>query len=164
MITDFLLEHAALVPIALLLIAVACAGLGHVLLRTGRTGWLWAAVVVTAVPVLVLTLAPGGPGAFQRCAVQFALPRLGSVELLANVALLLPVTLFAALATRRPWLMFAAGTALSAAIEALQALITAIGRACDTNDWAMNTLGALVAAAIAWALLAGAKGRRPTCR
>lgn len=153
MITDFLLEHAALVPIALLLIAVLCAGVGQVLLWTGRSGWLWAAVALTAVPVLVLTLTPSS-GTLQRCTVQFSVPRLGSVELLANVALLLPLTFFAALASRRPGLTLIGGMALSATIEALQALVPAIGRSCDTNDWSMNTLGALVAASLGWALLA----------
>ena len=152
--TDFLLEHAALVPIALLIIAVLCAGVGHVLLRTDRRGWLWAMVALTAAPVLALTLTPSGAGTLQRCAVQFSAPRLGSVELLANVALLLPLTFFATLATSRPRLMFVAGMALSATIEALQALVPAIGRSCDSNDWVMNTLGALVAASLGWVLLA----------
>jgi hypothetical protein len=39
-ITDFLLEHAALVPVAPLIVAVLCAGIGRVLLRTGRRRWL----------------------------------------------------------------------------------------------------------------------------
>ena len=154
MITDFLLEHAALVPIALLIIAVLCAGVGHVLLRTDRRGWLWAMVALTAAPVLALTLTPSNSGTLQRCAVQFSAPRLGSVELLANVALLLPLTFFATLATSRPRLMFVAGMALSATIEALQALVPAIGRSCDSNDWVMNTLGALVGASLGWVLLA----------
>ena len=89
----------------------------------------------------------------QRCALQFSFPTLGSVELLANVALLLPVIFFATLATGRPGLTMLAGTALSAAIEGVQALVPAIGRSCDTNDWAMNTLGALVAAVLGWAVL-----------
>jgi hypothetical protein len=157
-ITDFLLEHAALVPLALVLTAVLCAGVGYVLLRTGRRAWLWPVVALAAVLVAALTLTPTGSDSLQRCAVQFSWPTLGSVELLANVALLLPLTFFATLVTRRPGLMLVAGVVLSVTIEGLQALVPAIGRSCDTNDWAMNTLGVLVAAVMGWALLGG--GRR----
>jgi len=150
-ITDFLLEHAALVPAALALIALVCVGIGLV----ARERLLWPLVALTALPVIALTLVPAGGGrAFQRCAVQFDLPTLGSVELLANVALLFPLVYFFALATRRPLRALAAGVTLSAAIEALQALVPAINRSCDTNDWAMNSAGVLVAAALAWATLA----------
>ena len=154
MITDFLLEYPALVPLAILVTAVLCVGIGHVLLRTGRRGWLWPVIALAAVPVVALTLTPTSSHTLQRCAVQFSLPTLGSVELLANVALLLPLTFFATLATGRPGLMMVAGIALSAVIEGVQALVPAIGRSCDTNDWAMNTLGVLVAALLGWALLA----------
>ena len=81
--------------------------------------------------------------------VQFSLPTLGSVELLANVALFFPPVFFATPATRRPLLMLAAGAGLSAAIEAAQAVLPVIGRACDTNDWAMNTTGMILAVLLA---------------
>jgi hypothetical protein len=152
-ITDFLLEHAAVVPLALLVTVVLCAGIGRVLLHTGRRAWLWPMTALTAVPVVALTLTPTGTDTLQRCAVQFSLPTLGSVELLANVALLLPVVFFATLASGRAGWMLVAGSALSAVIEGLQALVPAIGRSCDTNDWAMNTVGVLTAAALGWALL-----------
>jgi hypothetical protein len=133
------------------LIAVVCVGIGAV----APERRLWPLVALSALPVVALTLVPAGGGrAFQRCAVQFGLPTLGSVELLANVALLFPLVYFLALATRRPLLALAGGVALSAAIEAVQALIPAINRSCDTNDWAMNSLGVLAAAALAWATLA----------
>lgn len=83
------------------------------------------------------------------CVVQFSVPTPGSVELLANVALFLPPAFFATLATRRPLVVLAAGAGLSAAIEALQALVFAIGRACDTNDWMMNTIGVAVGVLLA---------------
>ncbi len=34
-------------------------------------------------------------------------------------------------------------------IEALQSLVFAIGRACDTNDWMMNTVGAAIGVLLA---------------
>ncbi|MCZ2857267.1 VanZ family protein [Blastococcus sp. VKM Ac-2987] len=98
---------------------------------------------------------------------QFALPTLTRVELLANVALFLPVVLFAALASRRPWSVLAVGSGASAVIEALQALVPAAGRACDTNDWAMNTLGMTIGvvltvgtARLAHPYLVGVRGSR----
>ena len=154
MITDFLLEHSALVPVALLALAVACVGVGILILRAGRQDVLRALVVLSALPVIALTLVPASGGlGVRHCEVQFSLPTLGSVELLANVALLFPLTFFAALATRRPLLVLVGATALSAAIEAVQALLPAIARSCDTNDWAMNTAGAVVATSLAAALL-----------
>lgn len=157
MITDFLLDHSALVPGALALVALICTVVGYVALRLDRPGGrlLPALAVVAALPVLALTMSPTGRDASTRgCTVQFAWPGAGSVELLANVALLLPVAVFAALATRRPWAVLVAGVGASAAIEAVQALVPAIGRACDTNDWAMNSLGVLAGVLAARGLLA----------
>ncbi|GAB3435788.1 VanZ family protein [Actinophytocola sediminis] len=151
MITNFLLDHSALVPVALVLIAVVCVGVGYLLLRVRRHGQriMWTLVVLSLVPVVALTLVPTAGRAYAVCTLQFAMPTLGTVELLANVALFIPPVFFATLATRRPLLTLAVGTALSAAIEAVQALAPAIGRACDTNDWAMNTAGAVIAVLLA---------------
>jgi VanZ family protein len=99
MITNLLLDNSALVPVALLLIAAVCVGVGHLLLRAGRHGVLWVLVMLSMLPVIALTLVP-------------------------------------------------------TAIEALQALVPAIGRACDTNDWAMNTMGTLLAVLLAAATVA----------
>ncbi|MFK0249037.1 VanZ family protein [Amycolatopsis azurea] len=153
MITNFLLDHSALVPVAILLVALVCAVLG--LLFAGRRRILWALAGVSLVPVFALTLVPTGRTIDEAgCTVQFSLPTLGAVELLANVALFLPPVCFAALASRRPVTVLVAGSALSVVVETLQALVPAIGRACDTNDWLMNTLGAvlgaLLAAGTAW--------------
>ncbi|WP_340685586.1 VanZ family protein [Amycolatopsis coloradensis] len=153
MITNFLLDHSALVPVAILLVALVCAVLG--LLFADRRRILWALAGVSSLPVFALTLVPTVHTIDEiLCTVQFSVPTLGAVELLANVALFLPPVCFAALASRRPVTMLAAGSVLSAVIETLQALVPAIGRACDTNDWLMNTigavLGALIAAGTAW--------------
>jgi VanZ like family len=161
MITDFLLDHSALVPGALALVALVCTVVGYVALRLDRPGsrLLPALAVVAALPVLALTLAPTGRSTSTRgCTVQFAWPGAGSVELLANVALLLPVAVLAALATRRPWAVLLAGCGVSAALEAVQASVPAIGRACDTNDWAMNSLGVLAGVLVARGLLALTSG------
>jgi VanZ family protein len=148
MITNVLMDNKALVPVALLLIVAACVGVGYLALRASRYGnrILWVLAGLSSLLVIALTLVPAGRRMDEvMCTLQFAAPTLGRVELLANVALLFPLVFFAALATRRPLLTLAAGALLSAAIEAAQAVVPAIGRACDTNDWAMNTIGAVVA-------------------
>ncbi|MBN1097973.1 VanZ family protein [Blastococcus sp. TML/C7B] len=157
MITDVLLDHAALVPVALFLAVLGCGAVGYAALRRGAAGArvLRALTALSLLAVLALTLTPSGKGASGGgCTVQFALPALGRVELLANVALLLPAAVFAALATRRPWAVLAAGAGLSALVETAQSALPAIGRACDTNDWAMNTLGLSVGVLLARGVLA----------
>ncbi|MFD2470656.1 VanZ family protein [Amycolatopsis silviterrae] len=154
MITNFLLDNSALVPMVSLLIAVVCVGVGYSLLRIRsvkrRHLILWTLVMLSVVPVVALTLVPTPNRLdYVACAVQFSVPTLTSVEPLANLALFFPPVFFAALATRRPVLMLAAGAGLSAGIEAVQALVPAIGRACDTNDWEMNTVGAILAVLLA---------------
>ncbi|WP_410661647.1 VanZ family protein [Amycolatopsis sp. lyj-112] len=158
MITNVLLDHSELVPVALLLVALICAGTGYLL--SARPRILWALTGLSLIPVVALTLVPTRyPADAVFCTVQFALPTLGTVELLANVALLLPPVCFASLATRRPLAMLAAGSGSSVVIEALQAFVPAIGRACDTNDWLMNTLGTLAGALIALGTIWLAKRR-----
>ncbi|WP_410582130.1 VanZ family protein [Amycolatopsis sp. lyj-108] len=148
MITNFLLDHSALVPVAIALVALVCAVLGH--LFAGKRRVLLALTGASLVPVFALTLVPTAHTIDGiLCTVQFSLPTLGAVELLANVALFLPAVYFATLAAKRPLTMLAAGSALSAVIEALQAFVPAIGRACDTNDWLMNTVGAVLGVALA---------------
>lgn len=157
MITNFLLDHSALVPVAFILLAVVCVGVGCWItrIRRYRQRILGVLVVLSALPVVVLTLVPAaGRAGAGGCVVQFAVPSLTRVELLANVALFFPPVFFATLATRRPLPVLAAGAGLSAAIEAVQAVVPALGRACDTNDWAMNTLGTILAVALAGATIA----------
>jgi VanZ like family len=164
MITNFLLDNPALVPAAMAAIAVVCVGVGYLLLRARRYGnrILWTLAGLSLLPVAALTFRPELGRSFVFCVAQFVMPKPGSVELLANVALLFPVVFFATLATRRPLLMLAAGTTLSAAIEVVQGLFPAIGRSCDTNDWAMNTAGVVAATLLATATAVVARRKQPT--
>ncbi|HET6287417.1 MAG TPA: VanZ family protein [Amycolatopsis sp.] len=153
MITNFLLGHSALVPVANALVALVCAVPGH--LFAGRRRILWALTGVSLVPVFALTLVPTARTIDgTSCTVQFSLPTLGAVEPLANVVLFLSPVYFATLAAKRPLTLLAVGSGLSAVIETLQAFVPAIGRACDTNDWLMDTVGAvlgmLLALGTAW--------------
>ena len=156
MITNFLLDHSAIVPVVLLLVAVVCVGAGYVIVRRRHAGRaLWALATVSLLPIVALTLVPTGLGLDEvACAVQFYVPTLGRLEMLANVALFVPPVYFATLATRRPLLIALAGVTLSAVIEAVQALVPAIGRACDTNDWAMNTGGVVLGVLLSTATIA----------
>jgi hypothetical protein len=153
MITTFLVEHSALVPVFALLVALVAVGTGFLVLRSRRNGQrvAWVLFALSALPVFALTLVPSGhPRDRVFCTVQFSLPTWGSVELLANLALFFPPVFFAALVTRRPLVVLAAGAGVSALIEGIQALVPAIGRACDTNDWLMNTIGAVIGVLLAF--------------
>lgn len=147
MITNFLLDNAALLPVAMALLAVVCVGVGFLFRRQRRALGIFAAV--SLLPLVALTLVPTTGRAFEFCAVQFSVPTFGAVEPWANVALFVPLVFFATLATDRPLVVLAAGILLSAAIELAQALVPGLGRACDTNDWAMNTAGAVIGVLLA---------------
>jgi hypothetical protein len=104
---------------------------------------------LSAVGVLGLTLYPDGdPRSAIGC--SLALPYLSptAVESIANILLFIPVAFFAGLLTRRPVMATLGAILVSAAIEATQALVLVIGRACDTSDWITNSIGAIVGGAL----------------
>ena len=152
MISTLLVEYAFFVPIGFLLLLIGCILLGSFLLRDGSRGQraLTALALMSALPVLLLTLLPSGDPVETFCAVGFAWPTLRGVETLANIALLLPAVFFLTLRFRRPIIIAVGASTLSAFIELVQALLPVIGRACDTTDWQMNTIGAIVGALIGW--------------
>lgn len=103
---------------------------------------------------IALTMYPPDGPPLTFCTVPFK-----GIDTLANVALLLPGALRLAVAVGRPLPVAAAVSGLSAVIELTQATVPAIGRSCDTDDWFMNTIGALLAAILAAGIL-GVKRRR----
>jgi hypothetical protein len=158
----FLIDNPALVPVLVLLIAAVSFLAGYLILRAHRQWALWTLAVLSIVPVVALTLVPT-PRRMDEvpfCTLDLTLPTLTSVEMVANVALLFPVVFFTALATRRPALILGAGIGLSAAIEICQALVPALGRACDSGGWVMNSVGAIFAALLASATIALAERAR----
>lgn len=158
MITDVLLAHPWLSPVAIGLLVVLGPLVGSRLV--GRPRWAWALVAFALLSVVGLTLVPVDRVLEVGCTVQWAVPTIGRVELLANVVLFVAPVLLAGVASRRPGVALAAGSAASVLIEAVQALVPAIGRSCDTTDWSSNTLGALLGAVLAWvALRLAARGR-----
>lgn len=99
---------------------------------------------ISLMGALVLTLSTDdNRSSGASCTVQFSVPFQG-LDTLANVAMLIPLSLFLGLATRRPLLTLAGVSGLSAFLELVQALIPALGRSCDTNDWFMNIVGGLL--------------------
>lgn len=77
---------------------------------------------------------------------------LTSVQGLLNVLLFIPVAALLTLASGRPADGIAAGIGMSAAVEAIQALIPPLGRSCQLHDLIANTLGAFAGVGLATAL------------
>lgn len=149
MISTFLVEHAPLVRPAFWVAVAVAAVLAWALHRLRLRGVLLGLSGLSLVAVLALTLLPDGVRTGGvTCTVQFSVPFQG-LDTLANVALLLPLALFLGAATDRPLTVLAGTVALSAVIEVVQALAPALGRRCDTNDWFMNTIGALLGTVVA---------------
>lgn len=147
MITNVLVAHPWLSPLALALLVVAGPLVGSWLV--GRRRLAWTLFGASLLPVLLLTLVPVDRELFERCSVGWVLPTPGRVELMANVLLFVAPVLLAAVALRRPLVALLGGVAASALVEVGQALVPALGRSCDTNDWLSNSIGALVGAGLA---------------
>ncbi|WP_284754875.1 VanZ family protein [Curtobacterium sp. ME-Dv--P-122a] len=162
MISTFLVEHAPLVRIGFWVAVAAATLLAWVLHRLRLRRVLLGLSAVALIAVLVLTLVPDGarPGGVT-CTVQFSVPFQG-IDTLANVAMLLPLVLFLGTATNRPLTILTGAVALSAVIEVVQALAPVLGRRCDTDDLAMNTVGAVLGAVIALVICAIDRRRRAT--
>lgn len=159
MITDVLMERAWLAPTAFVLLVLLAPVAGWWLIDRPRVAR--GAFVCSLVPVAITTLVPVSRRAFQFCAVQWTAPTPSRVELVANVVLFIAPAAILTVLTRRPVMAVLALVALSGVIELTQAVVPAIGRSCDTNDWANNTLGAAIGAGLgALALWHGAIGDR----
>ena len=146
-LTNLLLERPwmSLTALGLLIVLGPFAGAWLV----GRRDWAWLLFAGSLVPVALLTLVPVDRELYARCTVQWALPTPGRVELMANVALFVAPALLAGVASRRPLVVLVALSGFSATLEALQALVTGLGRSCDTTDWSSNTIGAATGAGLA---------------
>lgn len=137
----------------LVVVVVVAPFLGVLLARTRRLTLVLAVLALLA--VLGLTLYPEG-FASDAVGCSAGLPNLAptAVESIANVLLFVPVVFLAGLRSGRPVLMTAAGIGLSALIEAAQAFVLGIGRACDTSDLVTNAIGAVIGGLLAAAALA----------
>lgn len=141
-------QHASLIAVFFWMVVAVSAALAWLLYRTGRLGALLVLAGIGLIGTLALTVTPSANHVSDFCMVRFSMPFQG-IEPLANVAMVLPLALFAGLGFRRPLLVFFAVSGLSLLIEIIQALAPGLGRTCDTNDWFMNTVGAAVGASLA---------------
>lgn len=157
-ITNLLLTYPWFSPAVLGVLMVSGPIAGAWLVRRPNLAWLLAAG--SLVPIAALTLVPVDREAFDRCTVSWALPTPGRVQLMANVVLFVGPALLAGVALRRPVPVLFCLSGLSAGVEALQAVVTGLGRSCDTTDWLCNTIGAATGTGLAAAALALARPRR----
>ena len=102
--------------------------------------------------ILAATLSPTGnrPVGMGVCGMHLTTTGgLTSMQGLLNVLLFIPAAGLLTLASGRPADGIAAGIGLSAAVEAMQALVPPLGRSCQLHDLIANTLGAFAGVGIA---------------
>lgn len=152
MITTILVEHPWITSLGLAASVVLGPVVGHWLVGRPRLSrWLATAALV---PVALLTLAPTRRSLDVGCAVEWAFPTFGAVELMANVLLFVPPVLLFGVAFGRPLPVLLGAIVASGLIELLQAVLPVLGRSCSTNDLLSNTVGAVLGAALAASALA----------
>jgi len=121
--------------------------------------WATLGMGVALVGMLALTLTPDGATVtgcrmmLPRTLGLFQLPRLTQMSL--NTLMPTPLGFFGALAVRRPWLFAIVMIVLPIGIEATQALVPALSRACSIQDVVNNIIGGLVGVLVgmAWRML-----------
>ena len=147
MIATFLVQYPWVTTAALLAVVVVGPFVGVWVASRPSLAWVLTGIVLLA--VFAIALYPESRRPAPGCQVSWSFPTLGAVELIANIILFVPPVLLAAIASRRPFVAFVAGSALSVLIELLQLTAPGIGRSCDTGDWLQNTIGAGIGAALA---------------
>lgn len=147
MISTVLVAHPWLTTVAFVVLVVLGPVAGA--LVAGRPRVAYALAAVAFVPPVVLTLVPTSREVPVGCTVEWAFPTFGAVEVMANVELFAAPVLLLAVASRRPVLAVLAGSGASFLVEAAQGLALVSGRSCSTNDWLMNTLGAVLGGLLA---------------
>jgi hypothetical protein len=113
--------------------------------------------------VLAATLSPTAHrlGQIGQCGTHLTTTGgLTSLQGLLNVLLFVPAAGMLALASGRPGDGIAAGVGMSAAVEAVQALIPQLGRSCQLHDLIANSLGVFCGVGVAAGLRTIARGRR----
>lgn len=151
MLSTILVEYPWLTTVALVALVVLGPLVGAWLVPRARLARVLRTLSI--VTVALLTLIPTSREITVRCAMEWDLPTLGAVELMANVILFAQVVLLAGIATRRPLVALLVASGASAIVEMGQAFAPGLGRSCSTNDWLSNTLGASLGAALAAAAL-----------
>jgi VanZ like family len=149
-------------PAITFVVLAALAATGHRRLaeRLGWARWPTLGLLLSLAAVLTLTLPPGPgmpigvPGVADVDQCVGSLSDAGALwdglisttdrgERVGNIAMFVPLTFFAVLASRRPWLVAAGGVLISGAIELTQSVMH-LGRECVGYDWVNNAIGAVL--------------------
>ncbi|WP_433163973.1 VanZ family protein [Kribbella sp. CA-247076] len=113
--------------------------------------------------VLAATLSPTAHrfGQLGQCGTYLTTTGgLTSLQGLLNILLFVPAAGMLTLAGGRPADGIAAGVGMSAAVEAIQALLPQLGRSCQLHDLLANSLGAFAGVGLAVVLLTLTRRRR----
>ncbi|MFF9144236.1 VanZ family protein [Streptomyces sp. NPDC014861] len=126
-------------------------------LRNSRGVW-WAGFTASFAGILSVTFMGSGTASGQ-CAINRDLwEPFGTTQGLWNLAMTVPLGLFAFLAVRRPFPVIVAVTGIPLGIEVVQAKVDGLGRICDSSDAQMNIIGGLVGLAAAAVVVARRDG------
>ncbi|MCP9959900.1 VanZ family protein [Streptomyces sudanensis] len=123
--------------------------------RLGNShGVWWAGLVGTLTGLLGVTFMGSGPASGQ-CVINHNLTEpFQTIQGLWNLAMTVPLGLFALLALRRPLPALVGVIALPLVIEFTQGAVNGLGRVCDSADAEMNILGGLAGLGVAGLVLA----------
>ncbi|MER5706625.1 VanZ family protein [Streptomyces sp. NPDC002122] len=146
---------------AWVLAALALGGAAWLLVRRlGKPyGFWWAGSTSALAGVIGVTFMDGG-AATGQCVVNHDLTQpFQTTQGLWNLAMTVPLGLFATLAVRRPLPVLVGLITLPLAIEFTQATVNGLGRVCDSSDAEMNVIGGLLGFTVA--VIALAVRRRP---
>ncbi|MFJ4849344.1 MULTISPECIES: VanZ family protein [unclassified Streptomyces] len=158
--------HGLFVAIALFL-TLATMAATYVRARRGHPRpWATSCFAGSTAAVLLLTFWGSGSGYVGHCTInrQVSEAFLNDQGLL-NVAMFVPLGFFGALALRQPVAVALGAGALSLTIEVVQGTVPVVARTCDSSDWVANSTGAVLGAALGWALtVAAARIRVPAWR
>ena len=168
MIRAILRTNAGLIPVFLVLALLLGLAAWRIARRCVLPRWATLLFGVSLAGELTATLYPTGHTSAASLVCSFSKDFAGAFtdeQGLLNVAMYVPVALFATAAFGRPLAVLTGCWVLSAGTETLQALLPGIGRACDSDDFVTNATGAAIGVALACAWLA-AQGtfRLPTAR
>ena len=112
--------------------------------------------------IIAATLSPTAHrlGQVGQCGTHLTTPGgLTSLQGLLNILLFVPAAGMLTLTSGRPGDGIAAGIGMSAAVEAVQALLPALGRSCQLHDLIANSLGAFCGVGLAAGLQSLARTR-----
>ncbi|WP_225802909.1 VanZ family protein [Streptomyces sp. NK15101] len=142
-------HYAYLAGCALVALALAAAAwwTAH-RLGSPHGGW-WAGLAATLTAMLGVTFMGSGDAGGECVVNHDLLEPFHTTQGLWNLAMTVPLGLFAVLASRRPLPALVGVVSLPLAVEFTQGTVDGLGRLCDSADAEMNVLGGIAGAALA---------------